>query len=103
MPEVETPADFDTSVLKHARKGAMSHWWGIAVIAIFLAVIGTVTQLHDDASVISVSRVPQSPLPTVDLYALPPVPVVEDDRFEAAGSRTRTVREAPVPYGVAGH
>ncbi len=103
MPSTTVPEGFDASVVKRARKGAMSHWWGIAVIAVFLAVVGVTTLLQDDTSVVQVTSVPLSPLPTVDLYDLQPVPVVEDERFNVDRTVQPTRRTAPAPYGVAGH
>jgi len=103
MPELETPAGFDSAVLKRARKGAMSHWWGIAVIAAFLAVVGGVTMLQDATSVVNVSYVPRSPRPLVDLLHLPPAPVTEDLRFAEEDNAKRKPASTPVPFGVAGH
>lgn len=103
MPSTDVPEGFDASVMKRARKGAMSHWWGIAVIAVFLAAVGVGTLLQDDTSVVHVRTVPVSPMPTVDLYDLHPVPVVEDDRFDREPVERTTPRSTPAPYGVAGH
>ena len=103
MPRVETPAGFDAAVLKTARKGAMSHWWGIAVIAVFLAAVGGLTLVQDHGSVVTVSRVPLGPKPMVDLTNLPPVPVVEDVRFSEPDKPVARRAAKPAPFGVAGH
>lgn len=103
MPEVAAPAGFDAAVLKRTRRGAMRHWWGIAVIAVFLAVVGGVTLLQDSTSAVVVARAPQSPLPLVDLWNLPPATVTEDVRFAPPAEPVRRAVVRSAPHGVAGH
>ncbi len=99
LPSADVPADFDQTVLRRAAKGPLTHWWGLAIVAAFLAVIATITQLTDRPTPPVVSYVPASPLPSVDLYHLPPAPVVEETRYpdpqEVVPPRKR--------FGVAGY
>lgn len=98
LPSATVPADFDRSVLKQASRGALSHWWGLAVVVAFLAVIATITMFPSRPEPV-VTYVPTSPLPLVDLYQLPPAPVVEETRFDKPNvASARRVR-----HGVAGY
>jgi len=102
LPAVETATSFDEAVLKRARKGSMSHWWGIAVIAVFLAVVGGLSLVPEPTVIVAVSRVPSSPVPLADLYDLKPVVVMEDTRFETQALPQAAPDTMPEPFGVAG-
>lgn len=99
LPSATAPADFDQSVLRRAAKGSMTHWWGLAIVTAFLAVIFTITMIPNRPVPVVVSYVPTSPLPVVDLYHLPPAPVVEDTRF----AEPHVSEPARKRFGVAGY
>lgn len=99
LPSAPVPSDFDQSVLRRAAKGSMTHWWGLAIVAAFLAVIFTITMIPGRSAPVVVRYVPTSPLPRVDLYQLPPAPVVEDTRF----AEPQDIAPRRARYGVAGY
>ena len=91
------PANFDEQVLKSAKAGTP---WGTIVTAVgaVLALVLAGLYWQSLPNTVDVTYVPQSPLPVVDLYDLPPAPVAEDMRYQV-------VEELPPvePYGVAGY
>ena len=81
LPQPPVPDGFDATVLRAARSGALSHWWGLAIVVAFLAGVGGLTFFSTPSQVVRVSSVPPTPLPVVNLYHLPPAPAVEEIRF----------------------
>jgi len=97
MDQTVVPDGFDTSVLRSAKRTRL--WQGIAsLLVLTMASVSVWMYVDKQPDPVRVSYVPQSPLPLVNLYELPPLEVKEDLRFI---DTVKPVR--PEPFGVAGY
>lgn len=110
LPPIETPVSFENNVLKKAR-GSGSAYKLLIVATTVLALFGGVVWWTSQPDIVAVRAFHQIELPIVDLYDLPPVPVVQDSQYKdlpravvhklAVKMKVRPVVRAP--HGVAGH